>query len=186
MLYYLICEGSLMKKNIVLFFSVICISLLSAGMVSAADALKNFYAYEVKNVNIREFGETVRNAVESYNGADRGYAISGVNNAYIYTGKDSTYFVRLYPANKNTHIYIVANEKYDVKNNDITEYLNSLGYKYRKVSDDEALKEYQFDFYRLARQKQLGNFYISPDLVKPLKTGMSKLNDKLAKNSKKT
>ena len=70
--------------------------------------------------------------------------------------------------------------------NEVTETLKSWKYKYGKLEDKDALREYKFDFYTLARKKKLGNFYISPDLVKPLKTGMKKLNNKMAKGNKKT
>ena len=38
----------------------------------------------------------------------------------------------------------------------------------------------------MARKEKLGNFYISPDLVKPLKIGMKAINNKMAKGNKKT
>ena len=68
----------------------------------------------------------------------------------------------------------------------MTDFLTYYGYKFAKLEDDAALKEYKFDFYALARKQQLGNFYISPDLVKPLKTGMKAINNKMAKDNKKT
>ena len=56
----------------------------------------------------------------------------------------------------------------------LTDLLTQGGYKYAKLENEDTLKEYKFDFYALARNQELGNFYISPDLVKPLKTGMKK------------
>ena len=112
--------------------------------------------------------------------------MENVSNAYIYTDPTSTSFVQLYPAKQNTNIYVVSNEKYDVEKNELTDLLSHGGYQFAKLEDKAALKEYKFDFYALARKNELGNFYISPDLVKPLKTGMKKLNNATAKNNKKT
>ena len=174
-----------MKKIFRLLFLVMIISCVNSGIASAEMA-KNFYAYQVKNVNIRELVSEVNNLIDSYEGEDKIQPLNGVNNAYIYSDKKSSYFLRFYPANENTNIYVVSNEKYDVKNNDVTEALKSWQSQYDKLDDKAALKEYKFDFFTLARKQKLGNFYISPDLVKPLKTGMAKLNNRMAKNNNKT
>lgn len=174
-----------MKKVLRLLFLVIIVALVNTTVASAGMS-KNFYAYQVKNVNIREFGLATKVAIESYQGQDNYVPLKDVKNAYIYSDEKCSYFIRLYPANQNTNIYVVSNEKYDVENNEVTDALKKAGYQVSKLDDSAAMKEYKFDFYILARQEKLGNFYISPDLVKPLKTGMSKLNNKLAKNNKKT
>ena len=92
----------------------------------------------------------------------------------------------MYPSNQNKNIYVVSNEEYNVETNALTDFLTQYGYKFTKLENEAALKEYKFDFFTLARKEELGNFYISPDLVKPLKTGMKKLNNKMAKDNKKT
>lgn len=175
-----------MKNIYKILFITICLMFTSANN-SYASTLKNFYAYQVKDVNIRELGAKTRAAVDAYQSQDKFKPLEAVQNTYIYTGeKNNSYFVRFYPANQNTDVFVVSNEKYDVKNNDLTQLLDVFGYKYEKLTDKEAIKEYKFDFYALARKHKLGSFYISPDLVKPLKTGMAKLNNKMAKNNKKT
>ena len=174
-----------MKKIFKLFVLVLLITIANPGIVSA-EITKNFYGYQVKNVNIRQMGSEIDNAIDSYKDDDKFKPLENVNNAYIYTNPNCTYFLRLYPANQNTDIYVVSNEKYDVENNALTDLLTQGGYKFAKLEDKDALKEYKFDFFILARKNKLGNFYISPDLVKPIKTGMKKINNKLAKNSKKT
>ena len=174
-----------MKKILKFIVILVFITFTNSGIVSAA-VTKNFYGYQVKNVNIRDFRAQLNDAIDSYQGTDKMTPLPNVLNAYIYSDEKSTYFLRLYPANRNTNIYVVSNEKYDVNKNEVTETLKSWEYKYGKLDDKDALREYKFDFYTLARKKKLGNFYISPDLVKPLKTGMKKLNNKMAKGNKKT
>lgn len=174
-----------MKKFFRLLVLVLLITLVNSGIVSA-EITKNFYGYQVQNVNIRQLTYEIDSAIEAYKGEDKFRPLENVSNAYIYTDPNCTYFIKLYPANQNTNIYVVSNEKYDVEKNELTDLLTNGGYKFAKLEDQAALKEYKFDFFTLARKQELGNFYISPDLVKPLKTGMKKLNNKMAENNKKT
>jgi len=174
-----------MKKILKLLVLVLMITLTTSGIASAA-ITKNFYGYQVKDVNIRQLKHEVDSAIEAYKGDDKFVPLEKVQNAYIYSDPNCSYFIKLYPAKQNTNIYVVSNEKYDVKNNELTDLLTHWGYKYDKLDDKAAMKEYKFDFFILARKQSLGNFYISPDLVKPLKTGMAKLNNKMAKDNKKT
>ena len=174
-----------MKKFLNLLVLILLITFTNSGMASAA-VTKNFYGYQVKNVNYRQLTIEINNAIEEYQSNDKFKPLPNVRNAYIYTNPDCTYFVRLYPAKQNTNIYVVANEKYNVDKNELTELFTQSGFKIVKLEDKDALKEYKFDFFTLARKQELGNFYISPDLVKPLKTGMKKLNNKMAKDNKKT
>ena len=174
-----------MKKIFNVLFLGLFLLLVNAGIASA-EIMKNFYAYQVQNVDVRKLGQEIKNVVDSYQGSDGFKPLENVNNAYIYSDANCSYFVRLYPANKDTNIFVVSNEKYDVDNNEMTQLLKQYGYNIAKVEDKAAIKEYKFDFFTLARKQELGNFYISPDLVKPLKTGMAKLNNRMAKNNKKT
>ena len=174
-----------MKKIINLLVLVLMITIANSGIVSA-EMTKNFYGYQVKNVNIRQLVYEINSTIEAYKGEDKFKPLENVDNAYLYTDPNCSYFIRLYPSNQNTNIYVVSNEKYDVEKNELTDFLTLGGYKFSKLEDEEALKEYKFDFFTLARKEELGNFYISPDLVKPLKTGMKKLNNNMAKDSKKT
>lgn len=174
-----------MKKFLKLLVLVMFISIANA-CIASAEITKNFYGYQVDNVNIRQLIFQINSAIDAYKGEDKFRPLENVNNAYLYTDSNCSYFIKLYPANKNTNIYVVSNEKYDVKNNELTELLTQWGYKVSKLEDKAAMKEYKFDFFMLARKQALGNFYISPDLVKPLKTGMAKLNNKMAKDNKKT
>ncbi|MBO6273403.1 hypothetical protein J6O48_11575 [bacterium] len=174
-----------MKKIIRLLCLVLLMTLVNVGIASAGVS-KNFYSYQVKNINIRDLVKAVNSTLDAYQGDDKMTPLENIRNAYVYSDKDSSYFLKFYPANEHTDIFVVSNEKYDVKNNDVTEFLKQSGLEYEKTPDKAALKEYKFDFYKYARKENLGNFYISPDLVKPLKTGMAKLNNHFAKNNKKT
>ena len=174
-----------MKNILKLLVLVLLVTLVNSGIVSA-EITKNFYGYQVKNVNIRQLTYEIDSAIEAYKGDDKFTPLENVSNAYIYTDPNCTYFIKLYPAKADTNIYVVSNEKYNVEKNELTDFLSMGGYKFTKLEDEDALKEYKFDFYTLARKEELGNFYISPDLVKPLKTGMKKLNNAAAKDNKKT
>lgn len=174
-----------MKKIFKLLVLGVLITFVNSGIVSA-EISKNFYGYQVKDVNIRQLKYEVDSAIQAYKGDDKFNPLEGVENAYIYTDPNCTYFIRLYPAKGDTNIYVVSNEKYNVEKNELTDLLTQWGYNVAKLEDKDALKEYKFDFFTLARKNELGNFYISPDLVKPLKTGMKKLNNRMAKDNKKT
>ncbi|MCR5266631.1 MAG: hypothetical protein K6E29_08595 [Cyanobacteria bacterium RUI128] len=174
-----------MKKILNLFVFALLVTLVNSGIVSA-EITKNFYGYQVKDVNIRQLKYKIDRAIEAYKGDDKFVPLENVKNAYIYTDPNCTYFIRLYPAKADTDIYVVSNEKYDVENNELIEFLKQYVYSCEKIDNKDALREYKFDFFTLARKNELGNFYISPDLVKPLKTGMKKLNNKMAKDNKKT
>ena len=174
-----------MKKFLKLLVFVLLITFVNSDIVSA-ELSKNFYGYQVKDINIRQLKYEVDSAIKAYKGDDKFVPLEGVENAYIYTDPNCTYFLRLYPAKLDTNIYVVSNEKYNVEKNELTELLTQWGYEVAKLEDKDALKEYKFDFFTLARKNELGNFYISPDLVKPLKTGMKKLNNRMAKDNKKT
>jgi len=174
-----------MKRILNLLVLILLVTLANSGIASAA-ITKNFYGYQVKNVNFRQLTLEINSAIEAYQGSDKFTPLQNVRNAYIYTDPKCTYFVRLYPARQNTNIYVVANEKYNVEKNELTDLFTQSGFQISKLEDKDALKEYKFDFFTLARKQELGNFYISPDLVKPLKTGMKKLNNRMAKNNKKT
>lgn len=174
-----------MKKIFNLFVLVFLITLANSSVV-LAEITKNFYGYQVKNVNIRQLEFEINSAISAYKGEDKFKPMENVNDAYLYTDPNCTYFIKLYPAKMDTNIYVVSNEKYNVEKNELTDLLTKGGYKFAKLEDEDALKEYKFDFYTLARKNELGNFYISPDLVKPLKTGMKKLNNKTAEGNKKT
>ena len=171
------------------FFNLLIIGLLvtlvNSGIASA-EIIKNFYGYQVKNVNIRQLEFEINSAISAYKGDDKFKPLDNVNDAYLYTDPNCTYFIKLYPAKMDTNIYVVSNEKYNVEKNELTDFLTMGGYRFAKLEDEDALKEYKFDFYTLARKNKLGNFYISPDMVKPLKTGMKKLNNATAKDNKKT
>lgn len=174
-----------MKKLFKLMILAIVFTLVNQSIVFA-EITKNFYGYQIKNVNYRDLVKEIQKTIDAYEGDDKVVPLANVDNTFIYTDTKSSYYLRFYPANQNTNVYVVSNEKYDVNNNEMTEFLKQSGYKYEKLTDKAALKEYQFDFYGLARKQKLGNFYISPDLVKPIKTGMAKINNRMAKDNKKT
>ena len=110
-----------MKK----FFKFLClgilVTLLNSGIASA-EITKNFYGYQVKNVNIRQLSYEINAAIEAYKGDDAFKPLENVSNAYIYTDPNCTYFIKLYPAKADTNIYVVSNEKYNVEKNELTDF----------------------------------------------------------------
>lgn len=171
-----------MKK----IFGIVFAFVLTINIAHAdSSIIKNFYAYTIVGHNIREVAPIVQETIESI-GDRNTHKINNVDNAWYYTNNNKeTYYMRFYPANKNTNVYIVANEDYNKKNNELVSFCKTHNYILKTLEDNEALREYKFDFYDLARKNELGGFFISPDCIKPLKIGMGKINEKMSKNSKK-
>jgi len=90
-----------MKKLFRLLVFVIVVTFANSGIVSA-EMTKNFYGYQVKDVNIRQLKYEIDSAIEAYKGEDKFTPLKDVDNAYIYTDANSTYFVKLYPSKQNT------------------------------------------------------------------------------------
>ena len=97
-----------MKKIFKLLAFVLLITLANSGIASA-EITKNFYGYQVKDVNIRQLAYEINTAIEEYQGDDSFKPLRNVNNAYIYTDPNCTYFIKLYPAKLDTNIYVVSN-----------------------------------------------------------------------------
>ena len=171
-----------MKKILGIVFAFV----FTIGIASADTSLiKNFYGYRIVGHNIREVAPNAAEAVNSIWDKNT-HKIKSVDNAWYYTNaKNETYYIRFYPANKDTNVYVVANEDYSKTNNELTAFCNQMNYKLKTLEDEEALREYKFDFYDLARKDELGGFFISPDCIKPLKIGMGKINEKMSEKSKK-
>ena len=171
-----------MKKILgVVFAFILTINVAHAD----GKLIKNFHAYKIVGHNIREVGPVVQRTISEI-GDSNTHKIPEVDNAWYYTNSSNeTYYIRFYPANKDTNVYIVANEEYSKTDNDLTKFCKLQGYKFGELDDNEALREYKFDFFDLARKNELGGFFISPDCIKPLKAGMGKINEKLSEKSEK-
>ena len=59
-----------MKKIFELLVLVLLITLTNSGIASAAIS-KNFYGYQVKNINIRQLSYEIDRAIEAYEGNDK-------------------------------------------------------------------------------------------------------------------
>ena len=92
-----------MKKIFKLLVLALLITLVNSGIASA-ELTKNFYGYQVKNVNIRQLAYEIDKAIEEYQGDDAFKPMENVSHAYIYTDPNCTYFLKLYPAKQNTNI----------------------------------------------------------------------------------
>ena len=150
----------------------------------AEHTLRDVYAYKITGQNYKDvynaflnyFGEKAENAKVP----EVPYAFLGTRAA---TG--SHYFVKIYPAHKDTNMFIVADEKYDKTTNPITAAFKAMSYNYTELLDQAAIGEYQTDFIGYVRNDYLKNFYVLPDYLKGVKSGVQKATDKAKKNKKK-
>ena len=169
-----------MKKFLKSIYVLSLLVLFSAA-ANAAGMIKDYHAYRIKNQNIR----TVIPVVDSI--LSQAVEVKKLaRNAYYATYDGEHYYMKFYPALHDTDVYIVSDASYDKENNGVTEFFNSQNYKYEKLEDDEAYKEYKFDFIDYARSGALDGLFTLPDGLKPLKKGMNKINDKMSKGNEKT
>ena len=160
---------------------VVSFLVLFTATANAASMIKDYYAYRIKNQNIREVVPVVDDILSKEVEVKK---LEG--NAYYATYGDGHYYMKFYPALHDTDVYLVTDEEYDKENNDVTEFFKSQNYRFETLEDDEAYKEYKFDFIDYARSGALDGLFTLPDGLKPLKKGMSKLNDKMSKGNDKT
>ena len=168
-------------KNMLKGLCVVSMLFLFSTAANAAGMIKDYHAYRIKGQNIREVVPVVDNILSRECEVKK---LKG--NAYYATYGDGHYYMKFYPALHDTDVYIVTDEKYDKDSNDVTDFFKSQRYNYETLEDNEAYKEYKFDFIDYARSGALDGLFTLPDGLKPLKKGMSKINDKLSKGNDKT
>ena len=169
-----------MKKLLKGLF-VVALLMLFTTTANAAGMIKDYHAYRIKNQNIRNVIPIVDNLLSS-----EAEVKKLARNAYYATYDNEHYYIKFYPALHDTDVYIVSDTSYDKENNGVTDFFKSQNYQYEKLEDNEAYKEYKFDFIDYARSGALDGLFTLPDGLKPLKKGMSKLNDKMSKGNDKT
>ena len=169
-----------MKKLLKGLF-VVSLLMLFTTTANAAGMIKDYHAYRIKNQNIRNVIPIVDNLLSS-----EAEVKKLARNAYYATYDNEHYYIKFYPALHDTDVYIVSDTSYDKENNGVTDFFKSQNYQYEKLEDNEAYKEYKFDFIDYARSGALDGLFTLPDGLKPLKKGMSKLNDKMSKGNDKT
>ena len=160
---------------------VLSILVLFSATANAAGMIKDYHAYRIKGQNIREVVPVVDNLLSSEIQVKK-----LARNAYYATYGDEHYYMKFYPALHDTDVYIVTDAEYDKDSNEVTEFFKSQNYNYETLEDKEAYKEYKFDFVDYARSGALDGLFTLPDGLKPIKKGVSKLNDKLSKGNEKT
>jgi len=160
---------------------VLSLILLFSTTANAAGLIKDYHAYRIKNQDIK----TVVPIVDDILSKEVEVKKLG-RNAYYATYGEGHYYMKFYPALKDTDVYLVTDEEYDKDNNDVTAFFKSQNYQYETLEDKEAYKEYKFDFIDFARSGALEGLFTLPDGLKPLKKGMNKINDKLSKGNEKT
>ena len=160
---------------------VLSFLMLFSAAANAGGMIKDYHAYRIK-------GQNIRNVVPVVDGllSNEVEVKKLARNAYYATYGDGHYYMKFYPALQDTDVYIVTDEEYDKDNNDVTEFFKSQKFAYETLEDNEAYKEYKFDFIDYARSGALDGLFTLPDGLKPLKQGVSKLNDKMSKGNEKT
>ena len=162
----------------------ICVSsllVLFSTTANASGMIKDYHAYRIKNQNIRTVVPIVDNILSKEVEVKK---LTG--NAYYATYGNDHYYMKFYPALYDTDVYIVTDGEYDKDNNDVTNFFKSQNFRYETLQDNDAYKEYKFDFVDYARSGALEGLFTLPDGLKPLKQGMNKLNDKMSKGNEKT
>lgn len=168
-------------KKMLKSICVLSLLVLFSATANAAGMIKDYHAYRIKNQNIRTVVPVVDNILS------KEVEVKKLErNAYYATYGNGHYYMKFYPALHDTDVYLVTDEEYDKDNNDVTEFFKSQNYQYETLDDDEAYKEYKFDFIDYARSGALDGLFTLPDGLKPLKNGMNKLNDKMSKGKDKT
>ena len=168
-------------KKILKGICVLSFLVLSCASANAAGMIKDYHAYRIKDQNIRTVVPIVDNILNNEVEVKK-----LARNAYYATYGDEHYYMKFYPALKDTDVYIVTDGEYDKDNNGVTDFFKSQNYKYETLEDKEAYKEYKFDFIDYARSGALDGLFTLPDGLKPLKKGMNKINDKMSKGNEKT
>ena len=170
-----------MKKMLKNICVVSLLVMFVSTTANAAGMIKDYHAYRIKDQNIRTVVPIVDNILSKEVEVKK-----LARNAYYATYGDGHYYMKFYPALRDTDVYLVTDEEYDKENNDVTEFFKSQNYKYETLEDKEAYQEYKFDFIDYARSGALDGLFTLPDGLKPLKKGMNKINDKLSKGNEKT
>ena len=163
-------------KKIFLSVSVIFILTISVPKVQAdIDILNNYKGYVVENQYYEDVEKRIKEKLPET--SFTASPLKDVPHAYYeINNKNEHYYIRFYPANKDTNIYIVSDKLFFLSNDDFTNLLGALSYTSYKLEDKKALREYKADFTDLARKGVFDGFFVIPDYVKPLKTKVSKVN----------
>ncbi|MCQ2753802.1 MAG: hypothetical protein MJ231_02015 [bacterium] len=168
-------------KKILSFLFTLIIFAVTTHSASAEDIIKSYQGYTILNKKLSEILPLIDAAVEG----ERNIIKLNSTNTYYWSNNNEHVYLRVYAANDNTDLYIVADTPYAEHNNSITDLLKSRGYEYKAINDEEALKEYKFDFVDCARSGALDGLFVLPDYIKPLKNGVGKVNARISKFSKK-
>ena len=160
---------------------VLSLLVLFSATANAGGMIKDYHAYRIKDQNIRTVVPVVDDLLSKEVEVKK-----LARHAYYATYGEEHYYIKFYPALYDTDVYIVTDCNYDKNDNAVTEFFKSQNYEYETLDDNDAYKEYKFDFIDYARSGALDGLFTLPDGLKPLKKGMSKINDKLSKGNDKT
>jgi len=164
-------------KNIIRFLAVFVLIVGLSNTAFASSMLNNYYTYRIYNQNYNDVNAKLIEFGESINVKSKTFP--DIKYAYFRTKSDNThFFVKIYPANKDTDIFVVSDTKYDKNDNILTEFFNQSSYKYGKIPDKQAKTEYENDFIGYARKGIFEGLAVLPDCLKPVKREITKLTKK--------
>ena len=117
-------------KKILKGVYVLSLLVLFSATANAAGMIKDYHAYRIKNQNIR----TVIPIVDDILSREVEVKKLG-KNAYYATYGNGHYYMKFYPALRDTDVYLVTDEGYDKDNNDVTAFFKSQNYQYETLND---------------------------------------------------
>ena len=171
----------LIMKRILAFLFTLFLFIITTNIANAESMIQSYQGYTIIGKKLTEILPMLDLAVQQ----EHMVKLKNTKNAYYGVFGEEHDYIRFYTANDNTDIYIVSDAQYDENNNEATKFFQAKGLKYKIIDDEEALTEYKFDFVNCARTGDLEGLFVLPDYMKPLKTGASKVNAQISKNSKK-
>ena len=174
-----------MKKFLGIFFIFTVCIVFSGVKVEASPMLQEMFGYRVKNHNYQNVNATLI----QYFGEEKAtkYFIPNVPCAYFKTNPDGSHFyIKIYPAHKNTDIFVVSDAKQNKTSNPLTKSFSALSYQYEVIKDKAAIDEYKNDFIENARSGAFNGIFVVPDCLAGVKKGITKATKKIKKNTKTT
>jgi len=169
-------------KKIVRHLLLLVLFIGLSNSAFASSMLNNYYAYRIYDQNYSDVNAKLLEYATENN--IKSTTFSEIKYAYFRTKATAHYFMKIYPADKHTDIFVVADTPCDKTNNPLTRMLDKYSYKYKPLHDKQAYNEYKNDFIGYARKGYFQGLAVLPDCLKPVKNEVTKLTKKSNKKEK--
>ncbi len=175
-----------MKRVILSLLVLHTLLLFPLKTLAEVDIKNNYIGYVIENQKYEEVEIALQKELSPV--LTQTTPLKNVKHAYLDTTNTNNHcYVRFYPADKNTNIYIVSDKKFNFNDNKLTQAFGKLSFQYSRLNDQDSLKEYKSDFINLVRAGDFDGFFVIPDYIKPLKTTVTKTNNYInIKHKRKT